>query len=201
MAVGTSVKRAGVNGAVAAISRQELREGASHVVTNKGGDDIFFAIWDDKVMTGVGLSPILDPARSWVDAGLRTRGTRGLPFGVSFLCLDQGLLRCKFVIKYDRHASVVKGGCTDHGLMRGRNGKWFRAGRGAVGIRWVDDVCKFVAGVEGERVRNRNMTTGRRGVNRKKGAIRGELAADFIFLDIEDTSDVLDHLLMGNSHF
>jgi len=41
--------------------------------------------------------------------------------------------------------------------------------------------------------------SGRGLVNREKGANGGELAADFLFLNIEETSDVLDHLLVGES--
>ena len=35
----------------------------------------------------------------------------------------------------------------------------------------------------------------------KERADCGELVTDFFFLDIEETSNVLDHLLMGESHF
>ena len=88
LSVGTSMKGARVDCTVATIGRQELGERTSHVVTNEGGDYVFFAIRDDKVVAGVSLSPILNPARSRVDAGLRTCGARGLPFGVSLLGLD-----------------------------------------------------------------------------------------------------------------
>ena len=97
--------------------------------------------------------------------------------------------------------SVVEGGSASHGFMRGRNGKWFRAGRGTIGIGRVNDVCEFVPRIERECVRDGDVTVRRGGVNRKKGAIGGELAADFIFFDIEETGDVFDHLLMGQSHF
>jgi len=38
---------------------------------------------------------------------------------------------------------------------------------------------------------------GRGPVNGKEGANGRELAADFLFLDIEESSDMLDHLFMG----
>ena len=84
--------------------------------------------------------------------------------------------------------------------MRGRNGKWFRAGRGAVGIGRVSDVCKFVTGIRGECVGDRNVTRRRGDIDGKERAIGGKLVANFLFLNIEDVSDVLDHLLMGKSH-
>jgi len=51
--------------------------------------------------------------------------------------------------------------------------------------------------VQGEN-RGRN---GRGSVNREERADCGELAADFFFLDIEETSNVLDHLLMREGQF
>jgi len=41
--------------------------------------------------------------------------------------------------------------------------------------------------------------SGRGSVNRKEGVNHEELAADFFFLNVEETSDVLNHLLMGES--
>jgi len=38
-------------------------------------------------------------------------------------------------------------------------------------------------------------------VNGKKGVDGRELAADFFFLDVEEASDVLNHLLVGESQF
>jgi len=42
---------------------------------------------------------------------------------------------------------------------------------------------------------------GRGSVNGKEGADCGELAADFLFLNVEKTSDVLNHLFMRESQF
>ena len=110
--------------------------------------------------------------------------------------------------------------------VRGRNRKWLGAGSGRiVWVVGVNIVCEFCPRVCGrwrgmnafvvvniiERraevshhkcVRGENRGWNRRGsVNREKGADYGELAMDFFFLDIEKTSDMLDHLLMGESHF
>jgi len=43
--------------------------------------------------------------------------------------------------------------------------------------------------------------SGRRSVNREKGVDCGELAANFFFLDVEETSNVFDHLLVGKGQF
>ena len=37
-------------------------------------------------------------------------------------------------------------------------------------------------------------------VNRKKGASCGKLVVNFLFFNVKKTSDVLDHLLVGESH-
>ena len=147
MGVGSSMKGTGVDSTVATIGRQELREGTSHVVTDEGGDGIFFAIRDDKIVVSIGLHPIFDPAGSWVDTRLRACRAGSLPFGVSFLGLVQCLLSCKFVIEYDCHALVIERRCAGHRFIRERNGKWLGAGRRTVGIGWVDDVRKFVTGI------------------------------------------------------
>jgi len=168
LGIGTSMKRTGVNSTVAAIGRQELREGASHVVADESGDYIFFAIRDDEVVTSVRLHPVFNPARSWVDTWLRACRAGGLPFSISFPSLVQSLLCCKFVIEYHCHTLVVKGGHASHGLMRGRNGKWLRAGRRAVWKRWVGVICKFGARVCRECIRNGNVTRRRRNVDGKK---------------------------------
>ena len=110
--------------------------------------------------------------------------------------------------------------------MRGRNGKWFGAGNGrTVRIDWVDVVrelcpriCSWWRGmnafividvVEGgahmsqhEHVRGENRGRNGRGlVDGKEGADCGKLTADFFFLNVEEASDVLDHLFMGECQF
>ena len=108
--------------------------------------------------------------------------------------------------------------------MRGRNGKWFRTrDRGAVRIGGVNIVHEFCPRVRSgwrgvnafividvvkhcaevghhEHVRGENRSrSGRGSVNGKEGANCGELAANFFFLNVEETSDVLDHLLVRES--
>ena len=110
--------------------------------------------------------------------------------------------------------------------MRGRNRKWFGTWDGrTVGIDWVDVSFKFCSGVRQCRRQNdafvvvdiiecctgvsyreciggENRGGSRRGsVNRKEGANCGKLVADFFFLNVEEMSDVVDHLLMRESHF
>ena len=108
--------------------------------------------------------------------------------------------------------------------MRGRNRKWLRAGNGGtiqiVGVnvafqfstrvsqvgRGVDafiiiDVVEHCAQVgHHECVWSENRGRNRRGsVDGEKGADCRELMVDFFFLDVEETSDVVDHLLVGES--
>ena len=91
--------------------------------------------------------------------------------------------------------------------VRGRNGKWLGTGdRGTIGETGVIVVFKFGPGVGecGDHVsiwgENGNRCR-RRSVNGEEGAIGGELVANFFFFNVEETSDVFDHLLMGESHF
>ena len=42
--------------------------------------------------------------------------------------------------------------------------------------------------------------SGRRSINGKEGVDCGELSVDFFFLNVEEMSDMLNHLLMGESH-
>ena len=101
--------------------------------------------------------------------------------------------------------------------VRGRNRKWLRA-VGKVGVIVLFKFCARVGecGREGDTLvvvsvvelvayhkRLRCQYGGRsrrRSVDGKKGADSGELAADFFFLDVEKTSDVLNHLFVGVSH-
>ena len=51
-------------------------------------------------------------------------------------------------------------------------------------------------------VRGKNGGRNRRGsVNWEEGADCGELVADFFFLNVKETSDVLNHLFMGKGQF
>ena len=67
----------------------------------------------------------------------------------------------------------------------------------------VVDIVKRCAEVgHHERVGGKNGSrSGRGSVNGKEGANCGELAANFFFLNVEETSDVLNHLLMGKGQF
>ena len=103
--------------------------------------------------------------------------------------------------------------------VRGRNGKWLRAGDwGAVQKVWLVVLFKFHARV-GECRRKGNALiviiinkliaqhkcvrgkygsgSGRRSVDGEKRMGCGELAVYFFFLNIEETSNVLNHLLVG----
>ena len=67
----------------------------------------------------------------------------------------------------------------------------------------VVDIIKRRAQVgHHDRIRSENRGRHRRGsIDRKEGVDSGELVADFFFLYIEEASDVLNHLLMGESQF
>ena len=105
--------------------------------------------------------------------------------------------------------------------VRGRNGKWLGTGDQRA-VREVGLVILFKLharvgecggkgnavividvdelGAQHERIGSEDRGRNRRGsVNRKKGADSGKLVADFFFLNIEELSDVLNHLLMGES--
>ena len=91
--------------------------------------------------------------------------------------------------------------------MRGRTGKWLGAGDwGTVRKAGVVVVFKFGPGVRecGDyvNIRGKNGNRSWRGsVDGKEGAIGGELAANFFFLNVEEASNVFDHLLVGKGHF
>ena len=110
--------------------------------------------------------------------------------------------------------------------VRGRNGKWLGTGnRGVVWVIGVNMVCQFGPGIalvgggmdvfvilniierraqvgHHECIRSEDRSRSGRGlVNRKEGTNGGELAVDFFFLNVEETSDVLNHLLMGECQF
>ena len=80
--------------------------------------------------------------------------------------------------------------------MRGRNRKWLGTGDWRA-VREVGFVVLFKFRA---RIEECGSGSGRRSVNRKEGADCGELTADFFFLNIEEASDVLNHLFVGESH-
>jgi len=67
----------------------------------------------------------------------------------------------------------------------------------------VIDIIKSCAEIgHHEYVGGENRGRSRRGlVNGKEGADCGELVANFFFLDIEESSDVYNHLLVGKCQF
>jgi len=110
--------------------------------------------------------------------------------------------------------------------VRGRNREWLGARNGrTVRVSWVIIVRKFCPRVCGGRrgmdafvivgivehragvshhecVGGENRGRSRRGlVNGKEGVDCGELAVDFFFLNVEELSDVYDHLFMGEGQF
>jgi len=87
--------------------------------------------------------------------------------------------------------------------VRGRNRKWLgtRDWR-AVGEIGLVVVFKLHARVEecgGRHVCVRSQYSCREPVNGEEGVDCGELVADFLFLGIEKTSNMLDHLFVGKS--
>jgi len=78
-----SVKRTRVDCATAAISSEEFRKGGVEIVGDEGGNDVLFAIRDDKEMAGSDSVKVVLPSRPWVDSWLRAVGTRSLSFYVS----------------------------------------------------------------------------------------------------------------------
>ena len=106
--------------------------------------------------------------------------------------------------------------------VRGRNREWLGAGNGrTVRVNWVNVVCEFCPRICGgwrgmdafviidvvkhraevgrhECVGSENRGGNRRGsVDRKKGANGGELTANFLFLNVEESGNVFDHLFVG----
>jgi len=78
-----SMKGVRVDCATATISGKELREGCMEVVGNEGGDDVLFAIWNDKEVASTGSIEIVLPSRTWVNFWLGTIRT-----GSAFFCIS-----------------------------------------------------------------------------------------------------------------
>jgi len=77
------MKRTRVDCATVAISSKEFGKGGVEIVGDEGGDDILFAIRDDKEMAGSDSVKVVLPSRPWVDSWLRAVGTRSPSFYVS----------------------------------------------------------------------------------------------------------------------
>ena len=54
-----------MNRAALSSGRQELGKGALKVILDEGGDTFFFTVGNNEEMSSAGLSPIVNPARSW----------------------------------------------------------------------------------------------------------------------------------------
>ena len=53
------------------------------VIGNEGGDNVFFAIWDNEEVASASTVEIVLPSWAWMDSWLRTVGARGASFYVS----------------------------------------------------------------------------------------------------------------------
>ena len=78
-----SMKRARVDGAATTISGKKFGEGSMEVVGNKGGDNVLFAIGDDKEVMGTNCIEVILPSGARMDARLGTIGTRSALFEIS----------------------------------------------------------------------------------------------------------------------
>jgi len=77
------MKRTRVDRATAAISSEEFGKGGAEIVGDEGGDDVLFAIRDDKGMAGSDGIEVVLPSGPWVDSWLRAVGTRSPSFYIS----------------------------------------------------------------------------------------------------------------------
>jgi len=76
-----------VDHATAAISSKEFGKGGVEIIGDEGGDDVLFAIRDDKEMAGPDGVEVVLPSGPWVDSWLRAVGTRSPSFYISVHCL------------------------------------------------------------------------------------------------------------------
>jgi len=77
------MKRARVDCATMAISGKELRKGGVEVIGDEGGNNILFAIWDDKEVASADGVEVVLPSRTWVYPWLGAVGTGSASFYVS----------------------------------------------------------------------------------------------------------------------
>jgi len=75
-----SMKRTGVDCAAMAISGKEFGKGGVEVVGDEGGDNVLFAIGDDKEMMGANGVKVVLPSRARENARLRTSRARSAFF-------------------------------------------------------------------------------------------------------------------------
>jgi len=72
-----------VDCATTTISGKKLGKGGVEIVGNEQGDNIFFAIWDDKEVASTSGVEVILPSRTRVDSWLGTVGTGSMSFYVS----------------------------------------------------------------------------------------------------------------------
>jgi len=70
------MKRARVNRAATSISGKELREGHVKIIRDEGGDDVFFAVRDNKEVTCTNGVKVVLPARARVSRPTTGYGSR-----------------------------------------------------------------------------------------------------------------------------
>ena len=110
---GMGVKGARVNGATASVGGKEFRESSVEVIGDKGGDDVFVAIRNDKKVTRTDGIEVVLPSRARKYTWLRTCGTRSMSLYVSIHCF--GLQRFGFGLLVQDHGQ---------GGNRGRGMGW-----------------------------------------------------------------------------
>jgi len=82
------MKRTGVDRATMAVSSKEFGKGGMEIIRDKGGDDVLFAIRDDKEMAGPNGVEVVLPSWTWVYSWLGTVQAWGSPFCVSIYRFD-----------------------------------------------------------------------------------------------------------------
>ena len=83
------------------------------IIRDEGGDDVLFAVRNNKEVVGACFSEVVLPPRAWEDAWLRTIGTWSLSFGISIHSFEFYVLR--FGLLVQDHS---------HGGDRGRGTRW-----------------------------------------------------------------------------
>jgi len=78
----------GVDRTTTAISGKEFRKGGVEIIGDEGGDDVLFAIRDDKEMASTSGIKVVLPSGTWVNPWLGTTRTGSLSFYVSVHCLS-----------------------------------------------------------------------------------------------------------------
>jgi len=75
-----------------AVSSKKFGKGSMEIVGDEGGDDVLFAIWDDKKVTSAGSIKVVLPPRTWVNAWLRTTGAWGISLASASMALASNAL-------------------------------------------------------------------------------------------------------------